>query len=546
MIELRHFAKVGRSLIASQEFRPGDVVVSDSVALRWDAAAVLPDDLAAIAAKYTTLQPVLAAAVHAFTSRYASDSTVVRAVLDMHVPDLPISLATAELLRFCAEAASLRGTGPAMLQGAPERTIGAKNACGDMAVLLMHVAMAAKVNSHRAANGDWCLFPTASKLAHSCDPNLFFVPPDAEGNCSFVATRLIAPGELLSFSYLGGPALQLSTPLRQLRLRNSHLFVCQCSRCDGRDYNRQLWCPKRCGAQAVSHLSGGTLPLIARLRSVNSWTDGDAFPAKPWECRNCGSTFTDEELQPILLEEERLIKAVDSVRSDAYKLAELRDLTSECAEVLGAGHHAYLAMANHLTQYFRIVTMSTAGEALPAYMVWAARYLDALALQGVETAGGAQDAKPQYPHMLTAAAIRSMAVVWSAKKLAVDAPRFQAVVVALAARALPLFEAIHGAGDDRLQPFRAVVDCSAVNAEIEVTVPPPARLTDVSRCIYRLWPAEWRLHVGCAGSTGSAAPPPKKGRESPLHVEDPSLEAALGLWERILAAARMSQALLGK
>jgi hypothetical protein len=553
MLELRQFASVGRSLVASQRFYPGEEVVNDTCAMRWDAGAPLPDAVAAAAAKYSTLQPVLVSAVHAFASRAASDSSAVRTVLDMHVPELPISRGTVELLSFCRDYASLFSEAiEALSVSAPKDTIGAKNAAGDAAVLLAHAAMAAKVNSHRATNGDWCLFPTASKLAHSCEPNLFFVPPTADGTCRFVATRQIETGELLSFSYVGGPLLASSCFQRQQRLLSSHLFLCKCRRCEGRDWCRQFRCPARCAdpsyARGVSHVgrTAAEPPLIARLSSSLAATDDDAFPRKLWRCRSCQSEFTDVDLKGLLLVEKDIVADVEAIDPSKYKLADLKDLALEAAAELGYGHHASAAMAFHMMSYFRLMNQNGVADALPAFMVWAGRYLDALALMRVETAGTEGAPAGSFVHMLSASAIQSIAAVVGKCPASAQRDRFLPATIALAATAQQLLSAVHP-GDARTVAIKALAaQASTLNTSVDMEAGAAPYLCDVARQLVRFWPEDYRPHIGCwqAAPSGPGTPP-SASVVGPAGTDenDHGMVLAANLWDRIVARRQLEQAL---
>lgn len=172
-------------------------------------------------------------------------------IKNMHSPALPISADTflmyqscAKLLELkqreidynslecdvCKEISSIWSGG-----GGGESSSSSSSTSDAAAAAIVHAVMALKTNAHRASDNDWCLYPMASKFAHSCDPNCYFIPPSAANNftASFVSVKnSIEKGEVLSFSYLGGPALTLSTNQRRRRLQRSHLFVCRCSRCD--------------------------------------------------------------------------------------------------------------------------------------------------------------------------------------------------------------------------------------------------------------------------------------------------------------------------
>eukprot|EP00960_Hanusia_phi_P056714 763353-Hanusia_phi.AAC.1 len=88
------------------------------------------------------------------------------------------------------------------------------------------------------------LYDLSTRLAHSCEPNTFC---RSEGNVlQYVTTRKVQVGEMLTFSYIGGgPIMVTSTRIRRRRLLKLGFF-CYCDRCRGPDRMRSLRCPK-CG-----------------------------------------------------------------------------------------------------------------------------------------------------------------------------------------------------------------------------------------------------------------------------------------------------------
>lgn len=534
MLELRQFATVGRSLIAVQQFYPGDVVLEDTAALRFDAAKPLPDEIESLRAQHEIPQ-VLAAAALAFAD-HANDAHVMRTLMDMHAPDLPVCKATMQLYAFAEGLVKLRpGVSTSLAASTNKKLAGVANAAGCDVVGLVHATMAAKVNAHRASNGDWCLLPLASKVAHSCSPNLFLIPPDDSGTCRLVATRNIANEEQISFSYLGGPNLLLPAPRRQALMTSSHLFVCQCSRCRHSDYARQLRCPRKCAdeehAAGVSSFQPVTPPsLIARRATAAVVTDADAFPEKLWGCHHCRERFSDQDVKLQISEEDRVSRAVDAIDAGAYKLAELKAVTVEVATVLGYGHHCMLACVGHVAAYFRLMCQNGCGEALSSYVVWSLRYIDLLVLQGVETGG-------PFCHMLTASMVISF--VGTIVRSGESGARFAQLAAQLAKVCQPLMNAAY-----RADPRGRAVAMFAQQASPAADAPFPALAgpfwmtgaapPEVVQVIAQWCPEELRPALLLHGRTDAT---------HATHVGDNALVRLFDLWEKEQALASIRRSM---
>jgi hypothetical protein len=335
--ELRASARIGASLFATRDIALGALVLRDAeCVLRFNAADVAPlDALLAVSAASTTVRsaaaflaefrslPALALSALAVirasvvaadggeastcvapVSAASSASAVWRCLRGMHAPALPVGVdslllyeSCAALLRCVQDAAQSiarlwREAAPGAAADAATAAAPSSSSASDSAeacAALLHAVLAMKTNAHRSASdGHWCVFPLASKLAHSCDPNCFFVPPGAANGfvASFVALRAVARGEALTFSYFGGPALLLPTPERRARLLRSHLFVCRCARCDDAD--------DLAGAVAVP--CGGCASaraLHVRRACPLSLPDADAPGNGSWRCTRCGSRRSD-------------------------------------------------------------------------------------------------------------------------------------------------------------------------------------------------------------------------------------------------------------
>jgi len=136
---------------------------------------------------------------------------------------------------------------------------------------VFRLLMAIRLNAHEFCCDDCesgvsraACFEIASKMAHSCAPNLSFsakcmtsrpldvitAPPmngaTPAASPSFIEYRAISPiraGDLLTISYLSARQLRKSTLIRRRLLRRDYLFFCCCPRCTQPDWARTLRCP---------------------------------------------------------------------------------------------------------------------------------------------------------------------------------------------------------------------------------------------------------------------------------------------------------------
>ena len=117
--------------------------------------------------------------------------------------------------------------------------------------------------------GATTVYWAASKFTHRClCPNAVF-HGDA-GRLSFRAARAVAPGEVLTISYLG-PWAHCLAPLRRKTLQATKGFDCLCTDCLGADVMRPLPCPACVPRSAATGLllappkrSGAQVPCMLR------------------------------------------------------------------------------------------------------------------------------------------------------------------------------------------------------------------------------------------------------------------------------------------
>ena len=118
----------------------------------------------------------------------------------------------------------------------------------ELSRILVHFLLACYTNAHQASIRQdvtqYGLFEVASKMAHACSPStVFFIhrpslPSDADDvthippfELVFVAVRDIAPGDVLTCSYLDEWNLLMPTTVRQALLFELKFFSCVCPRC---------------------------------------------------------------------------------------------------------------------------------------------------------------------------------------------------------------------------------------------------------------------------------------------------------------------------
>ncbi|KAH8068498.1 alpha-tubulin binding protein [Aureococcus anophagefferens] len=195
-VTVKHDALMGRTIVATRPFAPGEVIVSDTPVLVWDD----PPDRG---------YPFL---LRAFQR---CDKATQKRILGMYHPALDRTSAMLEVRRKALELARTRTASPA-----------------------------ARRASRRA------LYAAASLCCHDCRPNCRF-RSHADGSLDYTCVRPIAAGQHVSFCYTGTP-WWLTTRDRRERLRSRFDFFCRCERCVAPDPLRAARCP---GCSAVVALA---------------------------------------------------------------------------------------------------------------------------------------------------------------------------------------------------------------------------------------------------------------------------------------------------
>ena len=420
MTELRSFNRYGPSLVATVDYAPGDVVLTDDSIVSFDTTQITPDTSVETCDKWQNYPGVLPALeVVARGILDLSDIAVIRQLLAMHTPDVPMEKSAMSLLRLCSNTVKekacrlqddhARSSAIHMNFSPPSHTEPHRcatpcalfRACGisvitdfppegsagfdEVTGALFRCVLACKVNAHRAENGLWALYPTASKLAHSCDPNCFYVPlprtvesssltnKESTFRCAFIALKPIRRHECLSFSYFSGPSELMATPARQKSLLRTHMFLCACSRCREFDWCRQLPCPK-CTSEE-SNIKRDVLPRsrfthsnephsnVVRIASCLSITDDDAYNdetkygvinGKVWRCFLCASVFSDQDLSALINQEVEIIQEVESALDSKTpcQVKALVPLYHKTRTTIGEKHFLFAQVVQQIVGYF--------------------------------------------------------------------------------------------------------------------------------------------------------------------------------------------------
>ncbi|KAH8049381.1 hypothetical protein JL722_11911 [Aureococcus anophagefferens] len=209
-LRIAHSPALGRHLVAARAFTFGEVVLAEKATLAWETGAT--NDSAARA--------FLAACVA------ADDATMKRVRTLYHAP-----------------VDDENGRGALRLAQATTIACDALGAPEDVAALLLRL----DANAHGVDMGRAALFVDGALCSHSCDPNLKY--DAAAGGLELTATRAIAAGEVVAFSYLGN-ARGETAAARAAELERKFDFACACDRCAASDAATSAGCPKNCGGYA--------------------------------------------------------------------------------------------------------------------------------------------------------------------------------------------------------------------------------------------------------------------------------------------------------
>lgn len=235
----------GRALVATRAFEAGDIVLLEPPLLHWTAYS---DDIPNLSAY---LNAVAAAPPRVWTAL----DDFARPALDEHSSSLRVQARADDARDWLVT----RG----------------KNVPPGWTLDYVHgLCLVADTNSHVFLGGDdstmqevlptdlkphpAALFVLGSKAAHSCRPNTLYTSRD--GVLRYIATRPIAAGEAVTFSYINLHGLPRK--MRRSQLISEKHFHCCCERCVGVDDCRGLRC-RSCGGVAMHTEIGDTWTCTA-------------------------------------------------------------------------------------------------------------------------------------------------------------------------------------------------------------------------------------------------------------------------------------------
>lgn len=137
------------------------------------------------------------------------------------------------------------------------------------------------------------LFFCASKVAHACRPNTVYTSTGTGGRLRYIASRLIVPGDLITFSYI--ESLQPRAG-RRAALLEGKFFHCECARCVGVDDCRGLRCSLTVGCRGTLLRADET--VVIATNDVNERREGGE-----WTCTACSRNALDATLvEPLAIE----------------------------------------------------------------------------------------------------------------------------------------------------------------------------------------------------------------------------------------------------
>eukprot|EP01060_Flectonema_neradi_P010026 TRINITY_DN17166_c0_g1_i1.p1 TRINITY_DN17166_c0_g1~~TRINITY_DN17166_c0_g1_i1.p1 ORF type:complete len:675 (+),score=145.91 TRINITY_DN17166_c0_g1_i1:55-2079(+) len=239
---------------------------------------------------------------------------------------------------------------------------------------IIRLLMINKVNSHRLHDSYAGIYEVASKMAHSCAPNVLYDGTE----CRFIAFKNIPKDGLVSFSYNASLYLVHSSEVRQTVLRQTHLFVCKCERCTGIDYTRGIRC--NCGKGTATLDSDDAIRFRMGTRLLDE--EAGLSDNKAWSCKGCKQTWSDKEMGNLLERENNIEQQVhmlsqqkDTVEKGQYE--KLKELTERCLQTLSRDHWCYLVLTNLLANYcYQLArrTRGSASELLKLAVLWGKKY----------------------------------------------------------------------------------------------------------------------------------------------------------------------------
>lgn len=168
------------------------------------------------------------------------------------------------------------------------------------------------------------LFYLASKVAHSCEPNLMYTSKRVKNSMSYFALKDIKAGDMLTFNYILESDTVRPTPGRRLKLRESKDFNCCCSKCTGPDFSRGM----KCSAQGCRD----------GIQLCTYHNNGIEVSDERWLCNRCGSTASPSATEAAaVIKFRRFAAAFSKARPDLP--LQLEKLMEENLRVLSPTHY---------------------------------------------------------------------------------------------------------------------------------------------------------------------------------------------------------------
>ncbi|KAI8476134.1 MAG: hypothetical protein J3K34DRAFT_516805 [Monoraphidium minutum] len=343
-VEVRDHPLFGRCAFATRAFAPGEIVVAESPLVVCSDAAGGAAEGAAVGGAAGEVAALSDPAGVWLTRLFAANGPAVHAACGGECDPAELHKACVCFLAFCgADDAGraavledmLNSIGPdAESAGVARRAKRAARFIADVLVprgaedgalpagaprdagTALRVLLAFELNAH-AVDGRGALFALGSKFTHTCgQPNSVF--KSCGGMGYHVAVIPIAPGDLLTTTYLEGGPMLMAAPYRRVFTMEGFAFKCRCPRCAGpADDMRCLPCP-RCAGPAARRGGDGLLPRAVALKGVRpegvltfhaappplaggegggGGSGGAAAGGGSWVCGSCGAELADDDAE---------------------------------------------------------------------------------------------------------------------------------------------------------------------------------------------------------------------------------------------------------
>ena len=237
---------LGRVVVATRSFAPGEVVMAEQPLIVFDASP--------------------GASPESYLRAFASATSLVQAsVLDMFHPPLDKDTKVVAARRRVANGLDgIFGLSKELIHKLLLiRDTNAHSYTGHEVAYSEVIGGAFPGSSTKAA-----LFDLGSKVAHSCCPNVSYTSKRRHGGLVYLAIRPISADEMVTYSYIDNTWTS-TTRERQATCLEVKDFLCHCTRCAGLDTTCAIFCPtKSCAGFAIP-------------KSLTQ-------PLQQWACTVCG------------------------------------------------------------------------------------------------------------------------------------------------------------------------------------------------------------------------------------------------------------------